>query len=167
MESLLERLVPVFQAWWTPLFIIAYFLGAILVFSGLLQFIGPYSKDRKATIIFTLFAGILLLNFPTLMDSLAYTIFNASSEQTLSYSPPNHEGSSYIKIAVWAIMCIGVVGIIRACTLLIGKHHGQPQIGRSIVYFIGGIICVNYVQFMHLLGSTFGGEVESTINFVF
>ena len=41
------------------------------------------------------------------------TVFNQSSEQSLSYSPPSSPGEVYIQFAVYAIATVGLIGIAR------------------------------------------------------
>lgn len=73
----------------------------------------PQAPFNRSTAVWTFVCAVLLLNLPALMYSLSMTVFNQSSEQSLSYSPPSSPGSVYIQFAVYAIATMGVIGIAR------------------------------------------------------
>jgi hypothetical protein len=163
MDTVMERIIPLIAAWWEPVITIFYFLGVVLVVASVVQLPNPQNKYKLSKVILTGIAGILLLNLPELMDSLSYTIFNTGSEHTLSYSPPSHPGSVYVKFAIYAVKFIGLLGIGRGCWLLRDNANGQAQVMRGAVHFVGGILAVNIVQFINLLGESIGGDTQSTI----
>ena len=97
------------------------------------------------------------------MDSLAMTVFNQSSEQSLSYTPPSSPGSVYIQFAVYAIATVGVIGIARGLCLMRDTPNQPMQFSRGIVHLFGGIIAVNLVTFLRGIGATIGGDVQAYI----
>lgn len=167
MESIIDNIIPHLQTWWPQIRTIGYFLGGLLVLMSLFQKANPKNKYESAKIVWTFIAGVLLLNFPIFIDTLAQTIFATGSEQSLSYSPPSHPGSSYIKFAVYATMLIGAAGVVRGCLLIRDTKNGAPQVTRGVVHFIGGILAINIVQFIGLLARTAGGDVQTTFSKVF
>ena len=94
------------------------------------------------------------------MDSLSMTVFNQSSEQALSYSPPSSPGSIYIQFAVSSI---GVIGIARGLCLIRDTPNQSMNLSRGLVHLFGGILAVNLVTFLRGLGATVGGDVQTYI----
>ena len=91
------------------------------------------------------------------------TVFNQTSEQALSYSPPASPGSVYIQFAVYGIATVGVIGIIRGLCLLRDTPNQAMNFSRCIVHLFGGILAVNLVTFLRGIGGTLGGDVQTTI----
>ena len=166
MESLIGKLIPVFQEWWEPLKILFYFIGTLFLIGGLQAVTNPLSSNRRGRHLLTIVASILLLNIPSLLDTMSLTFFNSSSEQMLSYAPPAHPGSIYVQVFVLGTMVIGLVSLARGCMYLKASNNGEPQVSRAVVHIVAGTLAVNIVQFLHVIGATFGGDVESTINIV-
>ena len=129
----------------------------------LAQSVSHKHRFSRSTAVWTLWAAVLLLNIPALMDSLAMTVFNQTSEQTLSYSPPASPGSVYIQFAVYGIATVGVIGIIRGLCLLRDTPNQSMNLSRCIVHLFGGILAVNLVTFLRGIGATLGGDVQTTI----
>ena len=164
MNTILEKLIPVIASWLEPISIIFYFLGVILIVIALIQL---SSKNQSGKPVLSGLAGIILLNFPTFIDNVSYTVFNSGSEKLFSYAPPTHPGSIYIQFTVYAVQLIGVLGFGRGCWLLRDTANGQPQVMRGFIHFIGSIFAVNIVQFIKFLGISIGGDTQSTISTVF
>jgi hypothetical protein len=97
------------------------------------------------------------------MDSLSMTVFNQSSEQSLSYSPPSHPGSIYLQFAVYGIMTVGVIGIARGISLMRDTPNQAMNLSRGIIHLFGGILAVNIIPFLRGIGATVGGDVQSYI----
>lgn len=164
MENYLANVLPHLQQWWKPIILLAYLIGLAFAVLSLTQAVNQRHRHGRSGAALTFLAAVLLLNLPSLMDSLSMTIFNQSSEQTLSYSPPSSPGSVYIQFAVYAIMTVGVIGIIRGVCLL-RDSAGQPgNFSRGIVHMVGGIIAVNLITFLRGIGATIGGDVQSYIS---
>ena len=84
------------------------------------------------------------------------TVFNQTSEQALSYSPPASPGSVYIQFAVYGIATVGVIGIIRGLCLLrdtpnqaMSWARALPLVGRAP--FWQGRTWVTYGLAVHVL----------------
>ena len=91
------------------------------------------------------------------------TVFNQTSEQSLSYSPPSSPGSVYIQFAVYAIQTVGLIGIMRGLCLLRDTPNQSMNFSRGIVHLFGGIIAVNLVNFLRGIGATVGGDVQTYV----
>ena len=163
MENYVANVIPHLQQWWGTIIVISYVIGIGLALRAL--FIAATSNNRinKNSALLALTAAMLLLNLPSLMDSLSMTIFNQGSEQALSYSPPSHPGSIYIQFAVYAIMTIGLIGIIRGVCLLRNSSEQSRNFSKAIIHIVGGIIAANIVTFLRGIGATVGGDVQSYI----
>ena len=103
--------------------------GVAFAVVSLGQAISHKHRFNRSTAVWTFVCAVLLLNLPALMDSLSMTVFNQSSEQSLSYSPPSSPGSVYIQFAVYAIATVGLIGIARGLCLMRdtpNQHEPQP-----------------------------------------
>jgi hypothetical protein len=163
MENYVANVIPHLQQWWPVLIRLAYLVGLALAIVSLVQGVNQKHRFNRSTAVWTFCASVLLLNLPTLMDSLAMTVFNQTSEQTLSYSPPSSPGSVYIQFAVYAIATVGVIGIARGICLLRDTPNQSMNLSRGIVHLFGGIIAVNLVTFLRGIGATVGGDVQTYI----
>jgi hypothetical protein len=163
MENYVANVIPHLQQWWPVLIRLAYLTGLAFVIVSLVQGVSQKHRFNRSTAVWTFWASVLLLNLPTLMDSLSMTVFNQSSEQTLSYSPPSSPGSVYIQFAVYAIATVGVIGIARGICLLRDTPNQALNLSRGIVHLFGGIIAVNLVTFLRGIGATVGGDVQTYV----
>ena len=163
MENYVANVIPHLQQWW-PVFVrLAYLIGVVFAVVALAQAVSQKQRFNRSLAVWSFFCAVLLLNLPTLMDSLSMTVFNQTSEQTLSYSPPSSPGAVYIQFAVYAIATVGIIGIIRGLCLLRDTPNQAMNFSRCIVHLFGGIIAVNLVTFLRGIGATLGGDVQTTI----
>ena len=163
MDNYVANVIPHLQQWWPVLIRLAYLVGLVFAVISFAQAVSQKHRFNRTTAVRSLCCAVLLLNLPTLMDSLSMTVFNQSSEQTLSYSPPASPGSVYIQFAVYAIATVGVIGIARGICLLRDTPNQAMNFSRGIVHLFGGIIAVNLVTFLRGIGSTIGGDVQTYI----
>jgi len=163
MDNYVANVIPHLQQWWPVLIRLAYLVGLVFAIVSFSQAVSQKQRFNRSTAVWSLWCAVLLLNLPTLMDSLSMTVFNQSSEQTLSYSPPASPGSVYIQFAVYAIATVGVIGIARGICLLRDTPNQAMNFSRGIVHLFGGIIAVNLVTFLRGIGSTIGGDVQTYI----
>lgn len=163
MENYVANVIPHLQSWWAVVVILIYLFGVGFAFLSLFQAVRHKNKFNRAPALYSFVAAVLLLNLPTFLDSLAMTIFNASSEQGLSYSPPDSPGSIYIEFAVYAIMLIGLIGIARGICLIKDTPNQSSSFPKAITHVIGGILAINIVTFLQGIGATIGGDVQTYI----
>lgn len=163
MENYVANVIPHLQQWWPSLIRLFYLVGVVFGVVSLIQAVNPKHRFNRGIAGWAFVTAVLLLNFPALMDSLALTVFNQTSEQSLSYSPPSSPGSVYIQFAVYAIATVGIIGIARGLCLI--RHASQQgmNFSRGIVHIFGGIIAVNLVTFLRGIGATIGGDVQTYI----
>lgn len=163
MENYVANVIPHIQQWWPSLIRLFYLIGLTFGLISMIQAINPKNRFNRGVAAWAFVTSVLLLNLPALMDSLAMTVFNQTSEQTLSYSPPSSPGSVYIQFAVYVIATVGIIGIARGLCLLREASHQSMNFSRGIVHIFGGIIAVNLVTFLRGIGATIGGDVQAYI----
>jgi uncharacterized membrane protein len=162
-SDILANLIPHLESWWTVLTVIVSLIGLALLVIGLLGLSKVQAEGKKKAFL-TLLAGVLLLNSPEFMDVLAQSLFSHDSAEVLSYRPPTGAAAGLIRLAVLVVGLVGLIGVARGIYLLKlapGEGGGVP---RALVHIIGGILCVNLVEFLRLLAASLGGEVESIVS---
>lgn len=155
MENYVANVIPHLQQWWPVIIRLAYLIGIVFAVVSLVQAVSRKQRFNRSTAIWSFICAVLLLNLPALMDSLSMTVFNQSSEQALSYSPPSSPGSIYIQFAVY--------GIARGLCLIRDTPNQSMNLSRGLVHLFGGILAVNLVTFLRGLGATVGGDVQTYI----
>ena len=163
MENYVANVIPHLQQWWPVIRILAYLIGLGFAVASLIQTVSHKHRFNRSVAGWTFLAAVLLLNLPTFMDSLSMTVFNQTSEQSMSYSPPASPGSVYIQFAVYAIGIVGIIGIARGLCLLRDTPNQAMNFSRGVVHLFGGIIAVNLVTFLQGIGATIGGDVQTYI----
>jgi len=164
MGNYIANVIPHLQQWWSAIVMLAYLLGVVFIIVSAAQSISHKHRFNRSTAVWSFWTAVLLLNLPTFMDSLSMTVFNQSSEQSLSYTPPSNPGSIYLQFAVYGIMTVGVIGIVRGISLLRDAPNQAMHMSRGIIHFWGGILAVNIVTFLRGIGATVGGDVQSYIS---
>ena len=163
MENYVANVIPHLQQWWPVIIRLAYLIGIVFAVVSLVQAVSRKQRFNRSTAVWSFICAVLLLNLPALMDSLSMTVFNQSSEQSLSYSPPSSPGSVYIQFAVYAIATVGIIGIARGLCLMRDTPNQPANLSRGIVHLFGGILAVNLVTFLRGIGATIGGDVQTYI----
>ncbi len=163
MEDYISNVIPHLQEWWPVIIILTYMVGVGFAVVSCIQAIHHKQRSTRSIALWTFFCAVLLLNLPAFMDSLSMTVFNQTSEQTLSYNPPSSIGSVYIQFAVYAIATVGIIGIVRGICLMRDTPNQAMNFSRGIVHLFGGIIAVNLVTFLRGIGATIGGDVQTYI----
>ncbi len=163
MENYVANVIPHLQQWWPSLIRLFYLIGVVFGVVSLIQAVNPKNRFNRGVSAWAFVTAVLLLNFPALMDSLAMTVFNQTSEQELAYTPPGSPGSVYIQFAVYAIATVGIIGIARGLCLIRNASQQAMNFSRGIVHIFGGIIAVNLVTFLRGIGATIGGDVQAYI----
>lgn len=96
MDNYVANVIPHLQQWWPVIIRLSYLAGLGFALTACVLAISGKHRFNRSSAVWTFVCAVLLLNLPALMDSLAMTVFNQSSEQSLSYSPPSSPGSVYI-----------------------------------------------------------------------
>jgi intracellular multiplication protein IcmC len=105
-----------------------------------------------------LFASILLLVLPFTITTSLRAFFGDGQTLPLAYTAhTSHDIDTYLPVVFTFIRLIGVGAIMRSCMLL-SKSAGQGghgQIGKSITFLFGGILCVHVLGTITLIKSIF------------
>jgi hypothetical protein len=165
-DSILDNVIPHLREWWRVIHIIFYALGfGLLVFS-----LGRYPRDKRqeagSRALLGTVVGVILLNTPAFLNAMATTVFNQDSIESLTYSPPAHEAQTYVQFSVYVVALVGLIGIGRGVYMLKRSSSEGGQFERGVVHIFGGILCVNFVEFLRILGVTLGGDIDSVVRFV-
>jgi hypothetical protein len=116
----------------------------------------------------TVLIGIIILNIPAVLDTLAMSTLDQPSALTLSYIPPESTGRLYIQLAVYLVQIIGLLALIRGWNLMdrIGRG-GDSSFWKASAHIIGGFMAVNIVECFRVLGLSFGGPIQDAVSFTF
>ncbi|MGL4208170.1 MAG: hypothetical protein ACRCTY_02155 [Candidatus Adiutrix sp.] len=164
-DNMLSNAMPHLQVWWGYIIIMIYVAGLACIVSALFKFSNSKQQGAYGKTLLSLLVGVLLLNIRPFLDSLAYTVFNSPSAQSMSYVPPAHEGQIYVQFAVYVVGVVGLLAVARGVLILRRTDStGNGEIGRALIHFAGGILCVNLPEFLRIIGATLGSEVSQTVN---
>ncbi|MHB8408953.1 MAG: hypothetical protein ACYDHY_12820 [Acidiferrobacterales bacterium] len=166
IDDALAALTPEIASWWTTIELIAYLMGFWLVISGLVRFTYAHrSREGIAGAALRWFAGILLLNLPSLLNMLTLSVFNQQAPTSaLQYAPSGGSALSVeTRFVVVAATIIGLVGVIRGLVLLAGAAAEPRNTGRAMTHIIGGILAVNVTAVLSMIGQSAGSTVNSVI----
>ena len=147
MNNYVANVIPHLQQWWPVLVRLAYLVGVAFAVVSLGQAISHKHRFNRSTAVWTFVCAVLLLNLPALMDSLSMTVFNQSSEQSLSYSPPSSPGSVYIQFAVYAIATVGLIGIARGLCLMRDTPNQPMNLSRGLVHETFTLVMLKVLQY--------------------
>lgn len=144
----------------------AYILGLGFAFKGIysLKVYGQSvsmmsSQTTLKTPLMYLFVGAMLIYLPTAMNIMMQTTFGTTS--ILSYTGA---GSSYygqgLRAVLRLVQLIGVISFVRGWVILAqasgqGGHQGA-SFGKAMTHIIGGVLAVNIILFLRVMGKTTG-----------
>ncbi|MDR1165836.1 MAG: hypothetical protein LBO66_08220 [Deltaproteobacteria bacterium] len=166
-DNILANILPSLANWWTAIVAILTLAGFALFLSGLLKLANQGRGISFGSIFLTLLAGILLINLPAFLDSLALSLFGEGSVQSLSYKAPDHPARFYIQFAVYLVALVGLVGIGRGLILLKNSPERPGLMGRALVHIFGGILCVNLVTTLKFMAQSLGGDAMDIVLSIF
>lgn len=171
INDMITRIIPQLQQLWTLIFAVSVLMGLILVFTGLYRLGtsgGRAGASSPAMPKITVLIGIIILNIPAVLDTLAMSTLDEPSVQALTYIPPESTGRMYIQLAVYLIQIIGLLALIRGWSLMdkIGRN-GDSVFWKASTHIIGGFMAVNIVECFRLVGLSIGGPVQNAVSFTF
>jgi hypothetical protein len=71
-----------------------------------------------------------------------------------------------VELGVYLVALAGLLGIGRGLVLLQAVPHGQGQLGRAMTHLAGGILCVNLVPALKVLGASLGPDILGLVEAV-
>jgi hypothetical protein len=164
---MLENLASHLQGWWGVVTALLWLAGLAITVCGITALARQGGRARSwGALGFAIGAGVLLLNLPGFLDSLAASLFGHGSVQGLSYKPPDHPARHYVRFAVHLLALVGLVGVGRGLLLLKDSPERPGQLGRALVHVFGGVLCVNFIETLKIIGRSLGSEVMGVITAV-
>ncbi len=169
--EILDNIIQNLDPWWGTIQSFAYLIGIIFVGWGLVylsqaggasrQMMGP-NQNLKAKFLGAFTGGIFLLNLPTVLNVFSQTLFEKDSQQSLSFNVAATDAAgTYIEFAITIVVLIGLMGIIKGCILLRYSAEDPKSLWQAITHMVGGVVCVNILVFIEMLGNTLGGRFET------
>lgn len=161
MVYIIEQL----QKWWNPSIYLCFICGLFFVVLGLSHFalaqgnMGHGSRNKRRALA-EIIIGIMMINFPAVLETLSQSILVRNTITDLSFAPPDGPAKLYIQFSLYVINLVGVYGVWKGL-LQFGQH--EPLIGKGFTYLIGGSMAVNFVELLRALGNTFGGIIQDTV----
>jgi len=139
--------------------VIGLFLGAV----GLrMMSISKLRGEPQLKGVWTFMAGSILTNLWVWLSGFSQTFIQTSGTSSLAYAGGGSGASSFIPFAIDTIQIIGVFGFIRGAMGLRDDRQEGKAIPIGQMSF--GALAMNSVPFLHLVGNTIGGQLQSFIN---
>jgi hypothetical protein len=168
--EILNNLVLALGQIWPAIPIIAYFTGIVLIITGLVKFAQCMPGQRWGAFA-TIVVGTLLVSLPSVLDAIAFSLFQQKSLHELTYSGINSssQAAPYLKAGIAIAMTVGLFSVCKGLWLIsVASKAGDPSTPwRAINHCVFGVCCINIVTFVQALGAAFGGNVQSTITSLF
>jgi len=104
--------------------------------------------------------GVALIYLPTSMDVMLATVYGTSAITPYSgYGPTGGSFNEMAQVIINIVQFVGFIAFVRGLILFHRLGTGQAQQGtfnKGFTHLIGGIIAINVVQFINIIGNTLG-----------
>lgn len=143
------------------------FVGLLIFFIGtwkLFTFYGDKNHKREkspAGYVWMLVVGVLMM-YSSQDSGLTYLVSEALGVQ-------NSEAKKGSLAFVFGVVeVVGLIGVYMGLMQLYKKGANQSTLstGNAITKIVAGAIAINMEKFVDKVGSSFGGQVESTFNLI-
>jgi hypothetical protein len=165
----MRRITGELAPFWDLSLVLAYIIGAVSVVAGL--FILAREREQKSGAYAAIIFGALLLGLPTVLDFVSQTLFEQNAPQALSSGTVGGGADDvFVAFAVRVAQLVGLVGFIKGLCILtkIGANRdGGGSVSHAVTYMTAGIVCINIVVFIRLLGDTIGDTFQQVVNRLF
>ncbi|MCP4024114.1 MAG: hypothetical protein GY729_19890 [Desulfobacteraceae bacterium] len=175
--SILTNIIKALGPWWGTINLFAYLIGILFVGWGLFYLSRAGGASRQmvtsgqnfiAKFAGAFVAGIFLMNLNNMFDLFSQTLFEQDSQKNLSFSvAAKGPAGTYIEFAVTIVILMGLLGVIKGCILLRYSAEDPKSLWRALTHIVGGVICINILAFIDMLGKTLDGNFETQINLLF
>ena len=163
-DNILANVLDDLQAWWDYIHVIFVLIGFVLVVMAFVKYPNDRQHGSVSKVLATLIAGVCLINSGAFLDALAYSLFNQPSIGGLTYTAPSsNPASTYVTFSVYVVAIVGLIGVGRGILLLRAAAFEPHQVSRGLIHLFGGILCVNIVEVLRVLGATLGSDVSSLV----
>ena len=147
-------------------------LGGIVVIMGLYRI--AMSSRRPD---YSVGGGIMRVVFGTLLVSLMPTL-NLLSQSLLETNAPtsvlSYTGSGgpaptsgLFELGVVALQVVGYFAFVRGLWMLAHSLDDRGMVGSAFVHVLTGVVCINIVTFLNLIGASIGTQAKSVISNIF
>ncbi|MDR1057207.1 MAG: hypothetical protein LBL17_01340 [Coxiellaceae bacterium] len=109
--------------------------------------------------------GLLLLYLPTVIDVSVWTIWGHTAmgpegKSYMEYIPSGGDPFGSIKAgSITIVRVVGYVSFVRGLIMLSRTSHAGSQpgtFGKGIIHMVGGILAINIVETIRVIGNTLG-----------
>lgn len=104
--------------------------------------------------------GVALIYLPSTMDTMLITVYGTSSITPYSgYGPAGSSFNEMAQVIINIVQFVGFIAFVRGLILFYRLGMGQAQQGtfnKGFTHLIGGIIAMNVVEFINIIGTTLG-----------
>lgn len=172
LDAALANLQTTFTSLTTLVAVVSYVVGVFLVFKGIgmyrifaNQTFGSAQRGEFAGPLVAILVGVVLVYFPSTLDTSLITIFGSAdvspASDLMSYSSlqDSEKWQKLSEIVVKYMKLIGLIAFVRGWIILskMSQSGTQPgTMGKGLIHIIGGILLINIVDTVNLLGETFG-----------
>ena len=151
---------------------VSYVIGLMLIVRGVMMYrifanqtYGSAQRGEIAGPLVFLVVGIILLYFPSSLNTSLYTFFGTSEigqlQELAAYSNRS-QSETFLQlqnIVVKYLKLIGLIAFVRGWVILAKMGHpgAQPgSIGKGITHIIGGVVLINIIDVLIIFENTFG-----------
>ena len=172
LESAFSALSSSFYSLEKMLLVLSYIIGLFLALRGVMMYrafanqtYGSAQRGEIAGPMVFLIVGIMLIYLPSTMNASLQTIFGTSEigqlSSLVSYQSPDSSENwlNLQNIFVKYLKLVGLIAFLRGWIILskMGHPGAQPgSIGKGITHIFGGVVLINLVDTINILGRTFG-----------
>ena len=147
---------------------IAYVIGIWMIISSIIglkrlgQSVSAYSPQYNlmSTAMVKLVVGILLIYLPTTIDVGIVTFWGNNAGGILTYTSSDSDQFGMVKEGVIAIVrVVGLISLVKGLIILsrsAGQSVQQGTFSRGLLHVIGGILAINIVGTLRIIGGTLG-----------
>lgn len=155
------------------IFLIAYLIGFTMVGFGIYE-ASRANRGGRASLgkgIASIVVGSILASLPAFLDSLSMTLFNQPSASSLAtdsvasgVTGVSAEYASAVALFFAVTQLVGLYAVIKGLRLLRDGVEDHTKNGPAWTHIIGGILSLNIVTVLGVVGATMGTSVSSIIN---
>ncbi len=151
---------------------ITYIIGLTLIVRGIMMYrifanqtFGSAQRGEIAGPMVHLVVGALLLYIPSTLTTSLTTVFGSSdisaAQNLIGYATlsSTEKWQKLTNVVIQYMLLIGLIAFVRGWVILskMGHSGSQPgSVGKGLVHVIGGILLINIVDTVNILGCTFG-----------
>jgi hypothetical protein len=162
-DNLIENLIPHLSGWFGTIKVILVLCGFILFLFTLMSFSKKTERRLTGRSVMALIASMFLINIGAFLDIVSRTLLGDASIKSLSYQAPEHPAKHYIQFAIYLAAIVGLIAIGRGVLMLKDFDSQKGSLSIALTHIFGGILCVNLVSTLKIMGRSLGRDVLDLI----